>query len=273
MSPAAWASLSPGHRNRTVARAPHWGRPRTCTPGRARGTPPAPRSPYRSSARETSWGGWSPGPPPTAWAGRPARHRGGPRCDLRPPRDPRRGRDAAGCAPRAGHPIRRAVRPGARGHADAVPAESFGAAYGVVFTGWGLAGLVSVAATALAARAGWHRVFLAFAGFAALARLAIAVICRLRAGCGSSGAAGSAWRPVRRAVVTAASVSGTDRWGRGSRDSVRWSRGLPAAGSSRRGSNRRPGCAALICSLHEPPVDEGRFRAGQGGGEGVAVER
>lgn len=65
--------------------------------------------------------------------------------------------------------------------ADAVPAQRFGAAYGVVFTGWGLAGLAGpVAATALAARTGWERVFLVFVGVAVLAWLALAATCRVR---------------------------------------------------------------------------------------------
>ena len=65
--------------------------------------------------------------------------------------------------------------------ADAVPAQRFGAAYGVVFTGWGLAGLVApVAATALAARTGWDRVFLIFAGVAVLAWLTLAATLRAR---------------------------------------------------------------------------------------------
>jgi MFS transporter, OFA family, oxalate/formate antiporter len=65
--------------------------------------------------------------------------------------------------------------------ADAVPAQRFGAAYGVVFTGWGLAGLVApVAATALAARTGWERVFLVFVGVAVLAWLTLAATPRAR---------------------------------------------------------------------------------------------
>jgi MFS family permease len=65
--------------------------------------------------------------------------------------------------------------------ADAVPAQRFGAAYGVVFTGWGLAGLIApVAATALAVRTGWERVFLVFAGVAVLAWLTLATTLRAR---------------------------------------------------------------------------------------------
>jgi MFS family permease len=65
--------------------------------------------------------------------------------------------------------------------ADAVPAQRFGAAYGVVFTGWGLAGLVApVAATVLAARTGWERVFSVFVGVAVLAWLVLAATCRVR---------------------------------------------------------------------------------------------
>lgn len=65
--------------------------------------------------------------------------------------------------------------------ADAVPAQRFGAAYGVVFTGWGLAGLaVPAAATEFAARTGWQRVFLVFVGVGVLTWIILAATYRLR---------------------------------------------------------------------------------------------
>lgn len=58
--------------------------------------------------------------------------------------------------------------------ADTVPKQRFGAAYGVVFTGWGLSGLVvPVAATAFGTSTGWDRVFLVFVGFAVVAWFAV----------------------------------------------------------------------------------------------------
>ena len=60
--------------------------------------------------------------------------------------------------------------------ADTVPAQSFGTAYGTVFTGWGLAGLVvPVAAATVASQVGWNTVFLIFIAFAVLTWFIIAV--------------------------------------------------------------------------------------------------
>ena len=65
--------------------------------------------------------------------------------------------------------------------ADHVPADRFGAAYGLVFTGWGVAGLVTpVVATALAESAGWSFVYLVFTGLAAVAWSALALAVRPR---------------------------------------------------------------------------------------------
>lgn len=53
--------------------------------------------------------------------------------------------------------------------ADVVPVERFGTTYGLVFTGWGIAGLLAPAgAAALAVEIGYHGVYLAFLGVAAL---------------------------------------------------------------------------------------------------------
>lgn len=58
--------------------------------------------------------------------------------------------------------------------ADVVPARRFGAAYGRVFTSWGVAGLTApVAATALAAATDLATVYAAFLGVAALAWAAV----------------------------------------------------------------------------------------------------
>lgn len=63
--------------------------------------------------------------------------------------------------------------------AETVPASLFGAAYGTVFTGWGVAGLVvPVAAVAVAGSAGWQAVFLVFTGLAVLAWSALALAVR-----------------------------------------------------------------------------------------------
>ncbi|MGH8868125.1 MAG: MFS transporter [Actinomycetes bacterium] len=54
--------------------------------------------------------------------------------------------------------------------ADAVPPESLGATFGVVFTGWGCAGLAApVAAAVCADRVGWPAAYLGFTGVAAMA--------------------------------------------------------------------------------------------------------
>jgi MFS transporter, OFA family, oxalate/formate antiporter len=53
--------------------------------------------------------------------------------------------------------------------ADVVPAERFGTTYGLVFTGWGIAGLLApVSAAAFAVRVGYNGVYLAFLVVAAL---------------------------------------------------------------------------------------------------------
>ncbi|MBO0688109.1 MAG: MFS transporter, partial [Candidatus Dormibacteraeota bacterium] len=60
---------------------------------------------------------------------------------------------------------------------DAVPAARFGASYGVVFSGWGIAGLAApVAAAAVSASVGWRATFLAFGAAGVLAWLAVAVL-------------------------------------------------------------------------------------------------
>lgn len=59
---------------------------------------------------------------------------------------------------------------------DAVPSQCFGATYGVVFTGWGVAGLVApVAAALLAAAAGFDGVYLVAVGAAAISWTSVAV--------------------------------------------------------------------------------------------------
>lgn len=60
---------------------------------------------------------------------------------------------------------------------DAVPAARFGAGYGVVFSGWGLAGLTApVGAAALSFHTGWRAVFVACGGAALLAWSAVALL-------------------------------------------------------------------------------------------------
>ncbi|HYZ00907.1 MAG TPA: MFS transporter [Candidatus Binatia bacterium] len=57
---------------------------------------------------------------------------------------------------------------------DSVPAARFGASYGVVFSGWGIAGLAApVAAAALSVSAGWRATFLAFGAAGVAAWVAI----------------------------------------------------------------------------------------------------
>ena len=52
---------------------------------------------------------------------------------------------------------------------DVVPAERFGTTYGLIFTGWGIAGLLApVSAAALAIKVGYHGAYLAFLVVAAL---------------------------------------------------------------------------------------------------------
>jgi MFS transporter, OFA family, oxalate/formate antiporter len=69
--------------------------------------------------------------------------------------------------------------------ADVVPSERFGSTYGVVFTGWGIAGLLApVAAATLAARIGYDGVYLAFLVIAVLAWACVATYARLVHGTG-----------------------------------------------------------------------------------------
>ena len=66
---------------------------------------------------------------------------------------------------------------------DVVPAEHFGATYGLVFTGWGIAGLLApVAAATFAPGIGYSGVYRAFLVIAALAWACVAAYARL--GCG-----------------------------------------------------------------------------------------
>jgi MFS transporter, OFA family, oxalate/formate antiporter len=60
--------------------------------------------------------------------------------------------------------------------ADVVPSERFGRTYGLVFTGWGIAGLLApVAAAALATQIGYDGVYLSFLVIAALAWACVAI--------------------------------------------------------------------------------------------------
>ena len=60
---------------------------------------------------------------------------------------------------------------------DVVPASRFGASYGAVFSGWGIAGLgAPIAAAALSVHAGWRAVFIASGGAAVLAWLALPLL-------------------------------------------------------------------------------------------------
>ncbi|HEY2193431.1 MAG TPA: MFS transporter [Actinomycetospora sp.] len=64
--------------------------------------------------------------------------------------------------------------------ADVVPVERFGTTYGLVFTGWGVAGLVAPAgAAALAVEIGYHGVYLAFLVVAALSWACAATYARM----------------------------------------------------------------------------------------------
>jgi MFS family permease len=66
---------------------------------------------------------------------------------------------------------------------DVVPAERFGTTYGLVFTSWGIAGLVApVAAAALAGVVGYGVVYLAFLGAAALSWASVWSYARLATG-------------------------------------------------------------------------------------------
>jgi predicted MFS family arabinose efflux permease len=68
---------------------------------------------------------------------------------------------------------------------DVVPAERFGTTYGLVFTGWGIAGLAApVAAATLATVIGYGAVYLAFLAIAALSWAAVLAYARLAAGHG-----------------------------------------------------------------------------------------
>lgn len=63
---------------------------------------------------------------------------------------------------------------------DVVPAERFGTTYGLVFTGWGIAGLVApVAAASLAAVIGFAAVYVVLLGIAGLSWVAVGVYGRL----------------------------------------------------------------------------------------------
>jgi len=64
--------------------------------------------------------------------------------------------------------------------ADVVPSEQFGSTYGLVFTGWGIAGLLApVAAATLAAQIGYDGVYLSFLVIAVLAWACVATYARL----------------------------------------------------------------------------------------------
>ncbi|MCD2195260.1 MFS transporter [Actinomycetospora endophytica] len=66
---------------------------------------------------------------------------------------------------------------------DVVPAERFGATYGLVFTGWGLAGLVApVAAAALATGIGFDGVYRGFLVIGALTWICVIAFTRARPG-------------------------------------------------------------------------------------------
>ena len=66
---------------------------------------------------------------------------------------------------------------------DVVPRERFGATYGRVFTGWGIAGLLApVAAAAFAVVAGYDAVYAAFIVVAALSWACVAIYARLTRG-------------------------------------------------------------------------------------------
>ncbi len=63
---------------------------------------------------------------------------------------------------------------------DVVPAERFGTTYGLVFTSWGIAGLVApVAAATLATVIGYGGVYLAFLVVAALSWAAVGTYAQL----------------------------------------------------------------------------------------------
>lgn len=65
---------------------------------------------------------------------------------------------------------------------DVVPAECFGTTYGLVFTGWGIAGLVApVAAAAVATVIGYGAAYLAFLVIAALSWTSVGTYARLDA--------------------------------------------------------------------------------------------
>jgi MFS family permease len=64
--------------------------------------------------------------------------------------------------------------------ADVVPSEQFGSTYGLVFTGWGVAGLLApVAAATLVAQIGYDGVYLSFLVIAVLAWVCVATYARL----------------------------------------------------------------------------------------------
>ncbi|WP_433288858.1 MFS transporter [Pseudonocardia sp. CA-142604] len=64
--------------------------------------------------------------------------------------------------------------------ADVVPSEQFGSTYGVVFTGWGIAGLLApVAAATFAAQIGYDGVYRSFMVIAVLAWACVATYARL----------------------------------------------------------------------------------------------
>ncbi|GAA1231791.1 MFS transporter [Pseudonocardia alaniniphila] len=69
--------------------------------------------------------------------------------------------------------------------ADVVPSEQFGSTYGVVFTGWGIAGLLApVAAATFAAQIGFDGVYRSFIVIAVLAWACVATYARLVHGAG-----------------------------------------------------------------------------------------
>ena len=87
-----------------------------------------------------------------------------------------------GCPAPARHPVRGAIDADASGHLGRGPAERFGTTYGLVFTSWGVAGLLApVAAATLATVIGYSAVYLAFLVVAALSWASVGTYARLAA--------------------------------------------------------------------------------------------